>query len=61
MGNPAEKFWENPATTEIKGKKWVLFENTEARLRNQEHLEKAYEWLRNRGKIVPLECGIESL
>ena len=55
MGNPAEKFWENPVTTEIKGKKWELFENTEARLRNQEHLEKAYEWLRKRGKIVPLE------
>ena len=61
MGNPAEKFLENPVTTEIKGKKWELFEYTEARLRNQEHLEKAYEWLRNRGKIVPLECGIESL
>lgn len=55
MGNPAEKFLENPVTTEMKGKKWELFENTEARLRNQEHLEKAYEWLRNRGKIVPLE------
>jgi hypothetical protein len=61
MNNPAEKFCENPATTEIKGKKGELFENTEARLRNQEHLEKAYEWLRNKGKIVPLKGGIESL
>ncbi|MGZ4857735.1 MAG: hypothetical protein ACXVZU_05200 [Methanobacteriaceae archaeon] len=61
MGNPAEKYLENPVTTEIKRKIWELFENTEARLRNQEHLEKAYKWLRNRGKTVPLKGGIESL
>jgi len=61
MGNPAEKFLENPVTPELKGKKWELFENTEARLRNQEHLEKAYDWLKSRGKIVPLKGGTESL
>jgi hypothetical protein len=60
MRNPAEKFRENPVITEIKGKKWELFENTDARLRNQEHLEKAYEWLRKRGKVVPLKGGIDS-
>jgi hypothetical protein len=61
MGNQAERLWENPVTTEIKEKKRELFENREARLRNQKHLEKAYEWLRSRGKIVPLKGGVESL
>ncbi len=55
MDNPAEKFLEVPLTGEIKGKRWEFFENREARLRNQRHLEKAYEWLRRRGKIVPLK------
>jgi hypothetical protein len=61
MGNQAEKFLENPVTTEIKEKKRELFENREARLRNQKHLQKAYEWLRSKGKIVPLKGGTESL
>ena len=55
--NPAEKFGEDPVTTEIKGKKWELFENREMRLRNQRHLEMACEWLRGRGKFVPVKDG----
>ncbi len=61
MVNPAEKFKQISATKEGNRKELDLFENREARLRNQRHLEKAYEWLRNRGKIVPLKGGLESL
>jgi hypothetical protein len=61
MGNLAEKSGENPVTTETEEKKWELFENREARLRDQKHLEMAYEWLRNRGKIVLLKGAIENL
>jgi hypothetical protein len=61
MGNPAERFGENRLITEIKEKERELFENREAILRNQKHLEKAYEWLRGRGKIVPSKGGTESL
>ena len=61
MSNLAEKSEKNSATTETEGKKWELFENREARLRNQKHLEMAHEWLRNRGKTVRLQGGIESL
>lgn len=61
MGNLAEKSGENPVTTETEEKKWELFENREARLRDQKHLEMAYEWLRNRGKIVRLKGAIENL
>lgn len=60
MGNPGEKFLEVPVATAVKGKRWEFSENREARLRNQRHLEKAYEWLRSRGKIVPLKGGAES-
>jgi hypothetical protein len=60
MGNSVEKFGEIPVTTQIEGKRWESFETTEARLRNQRHLEKAYEWLRNRGKIVPPKGGTKS-
>jgi hypothetical protein len=61
MGNLAEKSGENPVTTETEEKKWELFENREARLRDQKHLEMAYEWLRNRGKIVLLKGAVENL
>jgi hypothetical protein len=61
MGNLAEKSGENPVTTETEEKKWELFENREARLRDQKHLEMAYEWLRNRGKIVLLKGANENL
>jgi hypothetical protein len=61
MGNRAEKFKENLVTKEIKGEKWDLFENREATLRNQRHLEMAYEWLRSRGEIVPVKGGTENL
>jgi hypothetical protein len=61
MGNLAEKSGKNPVTTETEEKKWELFENREARLRDQKHLEMAYEWLRNRGKIVLLKGAIENL
>ncbi len=61
MSNLAEKSGKNPVTTETEEKKWELFENREARLRDQKHLEMAYEWLRNRGKIVLLKGAIENL
>ena len=61
MSNLIEKFEKNPVATEIEEKERKLFENKEAELRNQRHLELAYEWLRSRGKIVLLKDGIESL
>jgi hypothetical protein len=61
MSNLAEKSEKNPVTTETEEKKWEPFENREARLRDQKHLEMAYEWLRNRGKMVLLQGGIKSL
>jgi hypothetical protein len=61
MSKLLEKFEKNPVTTEIREKEWKLFENREAALRDQKHLEMAYEWLRSRGKMVVLKGGIESL
>jgi hypothetical protein len=61
MGNLAERPEKNLLTSEAEEKKCELFENREARLRDQKHLEMAYEWLRNRGKIVLLKGAIESL
>ena len=61
MSNLAEKSEKNPVTTEAEEKKWELFGNREARLRDQKHLEMAYEWLRNRGKMALLQGAIESL
>jgi hypothetical protein len=61
MNNLADKFEKNAVTIEIEEKKWELIEKREARLRDQEHFKLAYEWLRSRGKIVPLKGAIESL
>jgi hypothetical protein len=61
MGNLAEKSWKNPVTVETEEKKWELFENREARLRDQKHLEMAYEWLKNRGKIGLLKGAIDNV
>jgi hypothetical protein len=61
MSNLIEKFEKNPVATEIEKKEWKLFENREAKLRDQRHLELAYEWLRSRRKIELLKDGIESL
>ena len=61
MSNLAEKSEKNPVTTEAQEKKCELFENREARLRDQKHLEMACEWLRNRGKMALLQGAIESL
>jgi hypothetical protein len=61
MSNLIEKFEKNPVATEIEEKEWKLFENREAKLRDQRHLELTYEWLRSRRKIVLLKDGIESL
>jgi hypothetical protein len=61
MSHLVEKPEKNPVTTETEGKKWEIFENREARLRDQKHLEMAYEWLRNRGKTDLLKGAIESL
>jgi len=61
MSNLAEKPKKNPVTAETGKKKWELFEDREARLRNQRHLEMAYEWLKNRGKIAPFQGSLENL
>ena len=60
MSNLTEKPKKNPIPTEMEKKKWKLFEDREARLRDQRHLEMAYEWLRNRGKPAPLQGSIEN-
>jgi ribosome biogenesis SPOUT family RNA methylase Rps3 len=60
MSNLAEKPEKNPVATEMEEKKWEFFENREARLRDQKHLELAYEWLRNRGKMVLSQGVIEN-
>ena len=50
-----ERIERNPVTGETKEEEWAFFENSEAKLRNEKHLELAYEWLRKRGKTVPLK------
>ena len=61
MGNLAEKPKKIHITTEMDEKKCEFFESREARLRDQKHLEMAYEWLRNRGKMAQLQGAVESL
>jgi hypothetical protein len=61
MSKLAEKCEKHPVTTETEEKKREFFENKEARLRDQEHLELAYEWLRSRGKTVLLKSATENL
>jgi len=61
MSNLAEKPEKIHITTEMDEKKWELFESREARLRDQKHLEMAYEWLRNRGKMMRLKGATENL
>jgi hypothetical protein len=61
MSHLAEKSEKNRVTTETEKKKWEIFENREASLRDQKHLEMAYEWLRNKGKTDLLKGAIESL
>jgi hypothetical protein len=43
MSKLAKKCEKNSVTTEKEEKEWELFENEEARLRDQKHLEMAYE------------------
>jgi hypothetical protein len=61
MSKLAEKCEKRPMTTEIEEKKRELFGNREAKLRDQKHLEMAYEWLRSRGKTALLKGATESL
>ena len=61
MSNLTEKPEKNPVTTEMEKKKRDLFEDREARLRDQKHLEMAYEWLRNRGKTALFQGSVENL
>ena len=61
MSHLAEKSVKKPVTTETEEKKREIFENRNARLRDQRHLEMAYEWLRDRGKGDLLKSAIESL
>jgi len=55
VNNLIGKFEKNPVATEIEEKEWKLFDNREAKLRDQTHLELAYEWLKSRRKIVLLK------
>jgi hypothetical protein len=43
MSNLSEKFEKNSLISEIEEKEWKLFENRKAKLRDQKHLEMAYE------------------
>jgi CRISPR/Cas system-associated exonuclease Cas4 (RecB family) len=61
MSHLAEKSVKNPVTTEMEKKQRKIFENREASLRDQKHLEMAYEWLRSRGKTDLLKSAMESL
>jgi hypothetical protein len=60
MSNLAEKSERSPFTTETEEQRWELFENWDARLRDQKHLEMAYEWLRSRGKTGLLKGSTEN-
>jgi CRISPR/Cas system-associated exonuclease Cas4 (RecB family) len=60
MSHLAEKSVQNPVMTEMEKKQREIFEDREASLRDQKHLEMAYEWLRNRGKTDLLKGAIES-
>ena len=46
MSNLLENFANNPITTEIEKKEWGLSKNRESKLKDQKHLEMAYEWLK---------------
>jgi len=61
MSNVIERSEKIPITTEMEDKKRELFENMEARLRDQKHLEMAYEWLRNRGKMTLSKGAVENV
>ena len=61
MSNLAEETLKNSVTKETEEKKSEAFTSREARLRNQKHLEMAYEWLRNRGKRVESKGAVENL
>ncbi len=57
----AEKIPKDQDTAESEVNGWELFGSAEARLRDLQHLEMAYEWLRNRQKTAQLKRAIESL
>jgi hypothetical protein len=46
MNNLLEHFAKNHITEEIEEKEWGLSKDKESRLRDQKHLEMAYEWLK---------------
>jgi hypothetical protein len=46
MGNLLKNLVNNPITTEIEEKEWGLSKNRESKLKDQKHLEMAYEWLK---------------
>jgi hypothetical protein len=54
MDNLLELFVNNRITKEIEQKEWGLSKNKESRLRDQKHLEMAYEWLKRDRKGSPL-------
>lgn len=61
MRHLEERSVKNHVTPETEEKKWENFEKREACLRDQKHLEMAYEWLKNRGKADLLKGTFESL
>ncbi len=58
MGSRGEQSKKNAVTIE---KEERFFLNRDARLRDQEHFEMAFEWLKSRGKIAHLESLSESV
>ena len=58
MNKSVGRLKKSPVTKETEEKEWTFFENSEAKLRERKHLELAYEWLRRRGKTVPLKGRI---
>jgi hypothetical protein len=61
MRHLTDKSEKNLVKTKTEEKEWEILENREASLRDQKHLEMAYEWLRNRGKTDLLKGAIESV
>jgi len=59
MSNLGEKCEKGPVTIEVGKKEWESFENADATLRDQKHLELAYKWLRRRRRIVLLKGAME--
>ena len=57
MNNLLENFVNNRITEEIEEKEWGLSKNKESRLKDQKHLEMAYDWLKRDRNGSPLHAS----